>query len=331
MIVICGPTATGKTDLGITLAKQFFGELISADSRQVYKGMDIVTGKDIPADSPFQPQHKQIDVANKEISVGFRVKDGVPIWLVDAVTPDYIFNVGEYKEIAEKVINNCIGRGFLPIIVGGSGLYVKALTTELDLLVIPPNKAFRRVLSKKSIPELCERLMKINPEKMKNMNESDRQNPRRLIRAIEVSIILKKKNVSSAAFAQKTKDDILFIGLDAPRIELYKRIKRRVEERVKNGALDEASALFQKGYGWNLPSISASGYKPLHFYLQGAISLEKATACWRRLEHGYARRQIAWFKRDKRIHWFDITDKDYMEKVVDMVKKWYTFDNAYQG
>lgn len=329
LLIICGPTATGKTNLGVYLAKKFTGEIVSADSRQVYQGMDIITGKDLPVNSEFIPiqsgQNAKLNIKDEKFSIGYREKDGIPIWLVDIVEPNYIFNVGEYVKLARIVVDDIWSRGKLPIVVGGTGLYIKALTVPLSLVIIPPNKLLRDELSKFDRAKLAERLAEINPEKWSEMNESDRLNPRRLIRAIEISYALKKQSLTNNTYLNQYSRDALFIGLTTPSKKLlYKLIDQRIEERVKKGAIGEVWQIFQKGYSLDLPSLSSSGYRSLLQYFQKGISLDGAIQKWKYVEHEYARKQLTWFKRDGRIHWFDVYKKDYLEKIEVLVRKWYT-------
>jgi tRNA dimethylallyltransferase len=345
LLVICGPTATGKTDLAIKLAKKFSGEIVSADSRQVYKGMDVITGKDIPRKSELRIMNSRLSgihdaviaqnsqtasgqelrIDNDKFSVGYRLKEDIPIWLVDIVEPDYTFNVGEYKKLADKVIDNIRSRNLLPIIVGGTGLYIKALTVVLDFLIIPPNKVLRKELSQLGKGELGERLRDIDSHRWERMNESDRLNPRRLIRAIEISQALMNKNISADIYRNRSKDNILMIGLGIPtKQKLYELIDTRVEERLKGGVLAEVEYFFNKHYDLTLPALSATGFKPLLQYIERTVSLDHALRGWKFIEHGYARRQLTWFRRDKRIHWFDVTLENYRGEIEDTVRKWYT-------
>src|SRR3989338_4426614 len=148
LLIICGPTAIGKTELGIFLSRKFNGEIVSADSRQVYKGMDIITGKDLPVNSKFEiaqwAPNSKLRVENQKLSVGYRLKDDIPIWLVDIVTPDYIFNVGEYALLVQKIIIDIWSRGKLPVVVGGTGFYIRAIIERIDTVIIPPDKSLRR-------------------------------------------------------------------------------------------------------------------------------------------------------------------------------------------
>ena len=185
LLIICGPTATGKTDLAIRLAKKFGGEVISADSRQVYKGMNIGTGKDI-SNFKFQIDFK-FQISNFKFKVGYYQVDGIKIWLYDIVKPDYQFNVADYKECADLVTFDILNRGKLPILVGGTGLYIKAVVSGIETLGVPSDWKLRERLLHCSIASLLEQLKKLDPDRWEEMNESDRNNPRRLVRAIEIA------------------------------------------------------------------------------------------------------------------------------------------------
>ena len=323
LLIICGPTATGKTDLGIYLARKFHGEIISADSRQVYQKMDIITGKDIAENSEFIPI--KLKIANDKLSVGYRLKEEIPIWLVDIAGIEYAFNVGEYTKIASRVIEDISSRGNLPIIVGGTGLYIKSLLYPLQLVSIPPNKKLRGRLSKLDREGLKKYLQKINHRKWLSMNHSDRMNPRRLIRAIEITLSTK----SSSSFDINTKQylsnkDALIIGLTLPKDKLNQRIDERINKRMNEGVLEEAQEILQKNPSYNLPSLSSTGFPQLKNYLDGKVSLSDTILQWQSAEHAFAKRQLTWFKSMKAIYWYDVSQKNYLKKIERSVKKWYT-------
>jgi tRNA dimethylallyltransferase len=332
LLVICGPTATGKTDLGILLAKKFNGEIVSADSRQVYKGMDIITGKDLPENSKFKIQNSKLNITDDELSVGFRKKDDVPVWLVDIVQPDYIFNVGEYALLVQKVIGDIWSRGKLTIVVGGTGFYIRAIIEKIDTVIIPPNKLLRSRMEKLDKNVLQQELMRVDPKKWEKMNESDRTNPRRLIRAVEIALYYQKnKQQRDLRLNPLPIDSLLMIGLKAPYNFLFNKIDERVEQRVKMGAVEEIKKLFTRHYSPYLPAFSATGYKELAGYLQGQESLADAVKSWKFKEHEYARSQMTWFRKNKRIHWFDITGENYLTQIAEQVEKWYTDNYANQS
>lgn len=292
VLVICGPTATGKTGLGLKLAKKLNGEILSADSRQVFRGMDIITGKDLPEDQK--------------------------IWLLDLVEPAEEFSVARWYQAAQKVLQKVWAQAKLPILVGGTGLYIKAVVDGIKTIDIPPNEALRKQLAGKNVDELYDILAQLDSVRAAEMNRSDRRNPRRLVRAIEIALQNQKFN------SKFRKSDILMVGLTAPRDVLYQKIDERVEKRLKEGALNEVERLLNKGVSWNAQAMQSLGYRQLRGYFEKKVSLQEATRAWKNAEHEYARKQLTWFKRDKRINWFEITSSGWQRNVEKLVKKWYS-------
>lgn len=321
LLVICGPTATGKTEVGLYLAKKFNGEIVSADSRQVYKGMDIITGKDLPVNSELRTKNLELKIKNPEFAIGFRMKDSIPIWLVDIVNPDYQFNVGEFAQLGHKVMKNIKSRKKMPIIVGGTGLYIKALIEPISNIHISPDMKLREKLNKFSVEKLQKELGKIDSKKLAAMNVSDSNNPRRLIRAIEIAKQVQTRFVPARQIG--IIKDTLFIGLTTTKDLLFKSINERVEERIKQGAVNELLRLIRKGYARQLPALSATGYSQLRNFIEGKESLLDAVNKWKTAEHSYTKRQLTWFKKNKSIHWFDIGEKDYISKIEGLVRRWY--------
>lgn len=281
ILIICGPTATGKTKLAAKLAGKFSGEIISADSRQVYRGMDIVTGKDRPK--------------------------GVTIYGYDLVKPDQEFSVAHFVKYACTLINQIR----LPLIVGGTGLYLNSLVNPPPTLAVSPNWQLRKKLAKKQVEQLQQQFKKINSLRFERMNRSDRLNPRRLIRAIEVNLRGDSSQVPARSLLDE-KFDILWIGLTADKKTLDRKIKDRVKQRVKAGAVEEWQQL-KKIYRPGLASMSALGYRHLP-------DINK----WIIAEQQYSRRQLTWFKTNKQIHWFNIDRAGYQSIVVKLVNSWYT-------
>lgn len=324
LLVICGPTATGKTNLALRLAssigrsssgrKKFKGELVSADSRQVYVGMDIGTGKDLPKNSKFQK--------SKTPSIGgFYEVDGVKIWGYDLVDPKEGFSVAQYLKIAEKMIEDIWKREKLPILVGGTGLYIKGVVDGIATVTIPRNVVLRKYLEEKNAKELFEMLATLDPIKAGSMNLSDRKNPRRLIRAIEIA---DRKIKSKGGKDRKLlADDVLIIGLISPNKVLNGKIDKRVDKRIKQGFEDEIRALFKKGLSWDKQSMTSLGYRQWRDFIEGLATKDEVLEKWKREEKKYAKRQITWFKKDKRINWFDITKKGWEKEVEKLVKEWY--------
>jgi len=320
LLVICGPTATGKTELGIKLAQTFGGEIVSADSRQVYRGMTIGTGKEV-GDGKWE--------VSREARCGKWVVNGVPVWLMDVVEPDYRFNVGDYKKYADEVLENIWKRGKLPIVVGGTGFYIKALLDGIGTIGVEPDWKLRRILSTKNIKILGAELAKIDAERWEKMNESDRNNPRRLIRAIEIAKKIQNPKSKIQNYNSKLKiDNLLIVGLKAPYRVLYERIDKRVEERVKQGIIEEIQKLIEKGYNWENSVLGSTlGYREWKDYFAGKLTKEEVICRWKFDEHNYARRQMTWFKKDPRINWFDITQEGWQTEVENLVKSWYSKAN----
>lgn len=315
LLVICGQTATGKTSLALKLADKLKGELISADSRQVYKDMDIGTGKDLPVNAKFKYQNAKLG--------GYYKVGNVKIWGYDLVKTTKEFNVSDYAKIAREIINDIWNRKKLPIIVGGSGLYIKGLMDGIDTLGIGKNERLRKKLSEKTIDELLSVLMTLNCVKASSLNESDRKNSRRLIRAIEIAKSKSLSSSSNTSLAKELEADILFVGLKIQRDELLKRIEKRVKERVEEGFLEEIRLLLRKGVKWNDSAMTATGYRQLESYINKSKSLDEVIKDWTRSEFRYAKRQLTWFKKDGRVNWFDVTDKKSPERIEKFVKKWY--------
>jgi tRNA dimethylallyltransferase len=335
LLIVCGPTATGKTALAVTLAKKFNGELVSADSRQIYKGMDIGTGKDLGEKiSNIKYQISNIQIKNQKYNLIPYELDGILLWMVDIIDPDGEFSVAHYQYLATAIIEDIRKRGKLPIVVGGTGLYIKSLLSPIETSHIPPNKQLRKIFERNSLEELQMKLKKDDPLAWDRMNESDRQNPRRLIRKIEIAEYERGKETRRLGDKKITNDDVFIIGLTAPYPVLYEKIDRRVDTRVKEGIIDEITSLLEKGYSWNLPSMNTFGYKEWNVLFQKTENRKRKTENeeliqqiiqrWKWDEHGYARRQMAWFKNMKGIRWFDITSSSWSEKVEAIVGSWYT-------
>ena len=286
IIIILGPTASGKTDLGLALAKKFNGEIVSADSRQIYKQMDIGTAK---------PDKKY----------------GIPHHLMDITDPGEDFSLADFKAGAVKAINDIVSRKKLPIVVGGTGLYIQALVDNLDIPKIAPSARLRKELSRKSPAELAALLQKIDPA---TAGKIDLKNPRRVLRALEVFILSGQSFID-----QQIKSQLLFevlqIGLNPGAPELENRINARVDRQIKDGLVEETKKLAEK-YSWDLPSMSGIGYRQIGFYLRGEATLDEAVAILKRDTRRYAKRQMTWFKRDKRIVWIKNTDVALAEKMV---------------
>ena len=304
VLVICGPTATGKTSLALKFAKVFSGEIISADSRQVYKEMDIVTGKDIPLD--FAKHQSELIWHEKQLS--YYDNTFTRIWLTDLVDPNEPFNVAFWKEGADLVIADILSRNKLPIVVGGTGLYIKSLLHPLADIYVPPDPQLRSSLAGLSAPDLFRLLQEINPAKSISLSPSDKSNPRRLIRYLEIS--RHKINAPPLTLVYTG----LQIGLTAPKQHLSQLISNRIDERIKSGAMLEYQRLVSR-YDKNLPAFSTPGYI--------ALSSPNPISRWLQLENNYAKRQTTWFLHQPGVSWFDVTRDGWYQSLYQLVAGWY--------
>jgi len=283
IIVILGPTASGKTELAIKLAKKFKGEIISADSRQVFKGMDIGTAK--PKDTNNIPHH-----------------------LLDLIKPNQQFNVALFKRRALRAIKEIKKRKKIPFLVGGSGLYIQAVVENINFSKIPAQKELREKLEKKTEKELFDMYKKLDPKGAKLIEKG---NKRRLIRAIEVS-----KATGKPYWEQRKKGEALFdvleIGIKIPKQELRKRIKERTEKMIEQGLEKEVKKIIKK-YGW-IPPLHTIGYQEWKEYFSNDITKERVKEMIILHTGQFAKRQMTWFKRDKKILW--VRDYTKAEKLI---------------
>ncbi|MDP2705305.1 MAG: tRNA (adenosine(37)-N6)-dimethylallyltransferase MiaA [Patescibacteria group bacterium] len=286
ILVILGPTASGKSALAVKLAKKFKGEIISADSRQVYKGLDIGTGK----------------ITKKEMG-------GIPHHLLDIASPKKTFTVVQYKKLAEKTINKIIKKGKLPIVCGGTGFYIQAVVDNMSLPEVKPNVKLRRNLEKKSVTQLGEILKKLDPKRYRTI---DTKNARRLIRAIEIA----KQLGHVPTLKRKAKFDALQIGISTDNNILQKKIRTRLLERVGQGMAEEVKHL--RAHGLSFKRLESFGleYKYIALYLQKRLSKNEMLTRLESEIKKYAKRQKTWFKKDTRIKWFTLTDLAKIEKEV---------------
>jgi tRNA dimethylallyltransferase len=275
MIIITGQTATGKTKLALELAIKHNGELINFDSRQIYKYLDIITGKDIPK---------------------------TKIWLYDVVTPDQYFSSFDFVRLVTPIIKDIKKRNKTPILVGGTYLYLKHLLYGINDNNSPPDFKLREKLNNKSVDYLQKMLIKLNKNVFENLNHSDQLNPRRLIRRIEIEKYQQThtKKVPMSPISPISR----FIGLKyKDRSKLRQVIKKRVEERFDSGAIDEVKKILKMGYAENDPGLKTIGYKQIIKYLNKEITKEEAIEDWINKEVQYAKRQLTFMKKDKNINW----------------------------
>ena len=307
LLVIVGPTGTGKTNLAIEIAKEFDGEIVSSDSGKIYKGMDIGTGK-LDAGS-------KISDINKE--EGRWIVNGVPIYLYDIINPDKTFSVAEYQQLSYEKIHEIQSRNKLPILVGGTGLYVRAVVQGLKLPQVEPDKRIRENLEKKSLATLLIDLEEVDPKTYLGI---DKSNKRRIIRAMEV-YLKTGKPISSLAKKYKPDFDIIQFGLTAPREILYKDADERIDKWISQGFIDEVMRLLEE-YDPGVTSMSSLGYRQIISYLNKKISLDEAEKRIKFDHHGYIRRQLTWFKKEPNLFWFDITDSKFRDKIFRSTQDW---------
>jgi tRNA dimethylallyltransferase len=288
LVVLLGPTVSGKTDWGLRLAKKFKSEVVSADSRQIYKKMDIGTAK--------HPGEWRRNGLRRT----YHIED-VPHHLIDFLDPGKTFSAAEFRDRAIKYTKLAYQNGRLPMVIGGTGLYISALVDNLHIPRVLPNNKLRKSLEEKTVEELLHLLHQMDPESAAKI---DKKNKRRLLRALEVCIFTGKPFSE-----QKGRGDPLFntlqIGISVPREVLNKRIEDRVDLMMKLGLLKEIELLLKQKYVWELPSMSGIGYRQFKDYFAGKCSLDEAIENLKRDTKRYAKRQMTWFRRDKRIHWFE--------------------------
>jgi tRNA dimethylallyltransferase len=286
VIAIVGPTASGKSALAMRVADRIGGEIVSADSRQVYRGMDIGTAK-ATAEERARIRHH----------------------LIDVVDPGERYDVLRYQRDGRAALAEIRERGHVALVVGGTGLYVRALLDGLDLASLPHDPSVRARLEAEDPATLHERLRAVDPDAASRV---DPRNRRRLVRYLEVATIAggPVPRVRGAGVAA------LRIGLRPPREVLVAAIERRVREMVASGVLDEARALVARGIDPRLPSMSAHGYVHWAAHLRGEIDRDTAVGLTARDVRAYSRRQMTWFRRDGAIRWFDPTTTDPLDDIV---------------
>ncbi len=285
LIVVLGPTASGKTLLSLKLAHLFGGEIVNADSRQIYRGMDIGTDK-----LPVQKQ------------------EGIRHHLYDIVNPDGEFTVAEYKRLALKTIDEIRMRGNVPILCGGTGLYISAVIENYQIPEVPPQPDLREkyeIFFKENGAEALHRLLQEkDPDTAEKIHPN---NVRYVIRALEINEFTgtdRRERRGAPIF------NVFMIGIDLDRDELYERINRRVDELIGNGLINEVKTLLMKGYSEKLSSMSSLGYPEIISYIKGEISLEEAAEEIKKNTRNYAKRQMTWLRRYHEVHWINRTEVD---------------------
>ena len=280
LVIITGPTGIGKTELSLELAKKYKGEIISSDSMQIYKKLNIGTAK--------------IDLN----------KTSIPHHMIDIIEPSDNFTVADFKNSAKKIITDINNRGGLPFLVGGTGLYINSLVYNLDFTETEPDYEYRdelrEILEEEGSEFLYEKLQDQDSDMAEKIHKNNGQ---RIIRALE---ILKSGNKKGDNFREENKDyNLIYIGLNMDRAKLYEKINQRVDKMIDLGLVDEVKNLLDEGLDKKSQSLKAIGYKEVISYLDGEIDFDEMVDLIKKNSRHYAKRQLTWFRRDKRIKWFD--------------------------
>ena len=296
LIVLTGPTAVGKTSLSIALAKAVGGEIISADSMQVYRGMDIGSAKITPAQM-----------------------GGVPHYLIDVLDPAEDFNVVRFQQMAKEAMKSIEAHGHIPILVGGTGFYIQAVTRDIDFTASEDGEAYRASLQamadEKGPGALYEQLRQLDPASAEAIHPN---NTKRVIRALEY-YQLNQETISAHNELQRKKTSpylLKYFVLNAPREVLYDRIDRRVDEMMAQGLLEEVKRLKDAGLRRGMVSMQGLGYKELLAYLDGEYDLEEAVRLIKRDTRHFAKRQLTWFRREPEVIWVDKDRFRYDEQAI---------------
>ena len=291
IIVIVGTTASGKSDLAISLAQKYNGEVISADSRQVYTGLDIATGK----------------VTKDEMQ-------GIPHHLMDIIDPKEVYTASDFARDGQRVLTDIFSRNMVPIIAGGTGFYIDALITPSILSGVPPNKDLRHILEQKTAEELFKQLQTIDARRASDIeNKGEQHLVRRLVRAIEVA----SSPASDKSHGPDELLEVLWIGITWDKDVLNERIHQRTLSRMNTGMITEAETLHKEGLSWDRMETLGLEYKHLADYLRDRISKEELVEFIERGDRQYAKRQRTWFKRNENIHWLESTELEKAEGLVE--------------
>ena len=290
IIVICGPTASGKTSLGINLANKINGEIISADSMQIYKDFSIGSSK------PTEEERKQ-----------------APHHLVDFVDADKRYSVADYKEDCQKAIEDILSRGKVPIIVGGTGLYIDSIIYNIKYLQISTDYTYRKQLEAIPLEELYKRAMEIDPRAMEKISSNDRK---RISRVLEIYHLTghNKTELEAESIGDEIYDFRTFV-LNWPREQLYERVNTRVDKMIEQGLVDEVKGVLKK-YKDFPTSMQALGYKEIRLYLDGIITLDEAIELIKKESRHYAKRQLTWFRKYEGAIWLEGGNDDVNSNII---------------
>lgn len=303
-VFVIGPTSSGKTSLGVKIAHEFEGEIINADARQIYRQVHIGTGKPIGESKLYQRRHRAF------------IHQEIPHYLMDFLPPSENYSAVDWRNAAMKAIQGIRKRKHLPIIVGGTGLYISSIVNNLEFPDVPPQPLLRVAYEEKPLEDLVHLLLRIDPDAEV---EVDLKNKRRVIRALELMTFTGQK---MAELRKKGPPlvDALQIGIERSREDLYARADEEIDRMVERGLVEEVRLLIQKGVSEASPAFTALGYREVAAHLRGELSLETAVDRIKKITHAYIRRQITWFKRDPRIVWVK-NEQEGMQKVREWLKR----------
>lgn len=301
---IVGPTASGKSSLALQYAKVNNCHILSADSRQIYQGIEITSGADIPNEFDF------VSSENFPILTGYFSNGDMNIYGISALHPTKVWSVGRFQELAYSVFERAYAEGKGVVIVGGSGLYTHSLLLRHDQLHVPPNEKLRKLLEEKNVNELQDEIQEKYPQLVDTLNQSDWNNPRRLIRLLEIlhsqkTVSIKKEidSVDNVIQFQGEKIIPTWIGKNLEKDELQRKIIERVKERITHGAIQEIERLYAHIEDKKTPILTATGVKEIVGFLHEQYDEEQLTELWSRREFQYAKRQMTWFKKRNYIQW----------------------------
>ncbi|RSL32780.1 tRNA (adenosine(37)-N6)-dimethylallyltransferase MiaA [Salibacterium salarium] len=310
VIVIAGPTAVGKSEVGIELASYFNGEIISGDSMQIYEGLDIGTAKVSKAERNQIPHH-----------------------FVDELTPSDAYSAADFKQAAAEKIKEINNTGKVPFIVGGTGFYIRAVTRDLEFQDAPSDESFRKemenIVAEQGVSVLHEQLRSVDEESARVIHP---HNVKKIIRALEIYHLT--GHTKQSFTEQENKDspyDLVMIGLTMDRDNLYARINQRVDEMVDKGIIDEARWLFET-FSPESQAAQAIGYKEFFPYFRGDCSIDSAISQLKKNSRHYAKRQLTWFRNKEDVEWFEMTHENKHEKIQKMIRfiegKYYISSNS---
>jgi tRNA dimethylallyltransferase len=311
-IIISGPTASGKTALALEVVRHIPSVIVNADSRQIYKGVDIVVGKDIPKNSIFHPHILQ----DSDFDIGYFEVPYSKIYLTEILSSfDHDFSITDYIYSVKNVVSH-LGDDPIPVFVGGSNFYISSLINPPETATIPPNIGLRKKLDTYQLGKLQTVLKELDNSKFLSMNDSDRKNPRRLVRSIEIGE-WKKNHKTTAELSVLADYEVLHIGLIAPLDLLRKKIDARVDARISEGAREEAEKLFSSLDFLSSTLKTTNGYRELFEYFQGKISYSDAIQKWKYSEYHNAKKQLTWLTNDSNIKKYSIVQPHFSEIVLE--------------